>query len=286
MSAVGGKRIELWVEPRPGEAAVNAVMRQLLDDLAGGRARIAVRVPEHEIVSPGYGRAAAMPDLILLKTVTSLGLSRALAEEARGARCLNEARPTWRASDKALVVATLAAAGLPVPATYLTTPANTVSAPPPDGSGPWVSKPTRGIHGNGVVTHEAFPQTLSAASAGASFVVDDGTRLGQQRIGGDAADLKVYVAGLRCFAGRKRFAPGSHATDRVEPVELDGETTALVLAAGEALGLRCFGVDLRFHGRAPVIVDLNPFPGYRGFPVAVAALRTEIEAALREASAA
>jgi ribosomal protein S6--L-glutamate ligase len=281
VSVVSARRIELWVEPRGGAPAVNPVMQQLLDALRLDGAEVAVRVPEHEIASPESDSDAPRPDLILLKTATSLGLSRALAEEARGVRCLNSARASWRASDKAFVLARLAAAGLPVPRTYLTVPAEAVIIEPPAEPESWVSKPTRGIHGQGVAMHDAFPRTLPAAIAnGHGYVVDDGTRLVQQRIGGADPDLKVYVAGRHCFAGRKRFAVGSYASDQVEPVALDEAIKALVLAAGGALGLRLFGVDLRVRGIAPLIVDLNPFPGYRGFPDAVPALREAIEVAL------
>jgi hypothetical protein len=58
----------------------------------------------------------------------------------------------------------------------------------------------------------------------------------------------------------------------------------MVLAAGETLGLRCFGLDLRYEGGRPTIIDANPFPGYRGFPEAVPALRSEIERSLSEAT--
>jgi hypothetical protein len=93
MSALTGRRIELWVEARRGTAAVNPILRALLDGLAADGASISVRVPEHEVIAPG----ASIPDLVLLKTATSLGLSLALAEEARGIRCLNAARATWAA---------------------------------------------------------------------------------------------------------------------------------------------------------------------------------------------
>jgi glutathione synthase/RimK-type ligase-like ATP-grasp enzyme len=116
MSGLAGCRIELWVEARGGTAAVNPIMRTLLDGLVADGAAVAVRVPEHDVVAPDAPR----PDLVLLKSATSLSLALALAEEARGVRCLNGARATWAAHDKAAVVATLAAAGVPVPLTLLT----------------------------------------------------------------------------------------------------------------------------------------------------------------------
>jgi ribosomal protein S6--L-glutamate ligase len=111
--------------------------------------------------------------------------------------------------------------------------------------------------------------------------VDDATRLVQQRVGGaDEDDLKIYVAGEHYFAGTKRFHAASFATDQVEPAALDARLVRLVRAAGDALDLRCWGLDVRFEHGQPLVIDANPFPGYRGFPAAVPALRAEIERAL------
>ncbi len=96
--------------------------------------------------------------------------------------------------------------------------------------------------------------------------------------------MKVYVANGRCFAGRKHFSVSSYQTDEIEPIVLDPETERIVLAAGKTLDLDCFGVDLRFEGERLVIIDANPFPGYRGFPEAVEALRAEVERQLEAAA--
>lgn len=277
-----GRRIELWVEARGGAAAVNPIMQALLAELAAGGAAVSVRVPEQELIDPWQHLKGRRPDLVLLKTATTLGVSLAVADEAGGVSFLNGARVTLRAHDKAAAIARLAAAGLPVPATFLCNPPAGLTALPRL-SGAWVTKPTRGVHGRGVVVHEGFPAALAEPEPldpGRSYVVDDGTRLVQQRVGGDDADVKVYVAGDVCFAGRKPFSLESYAEDRIEPFPLDPGLAKLVLEAGGALGLRCFGVDLRFEDGRPAIVDVNPFPGYRGFPAAVRALRSEIERAL------
>ena len=237
-----------------------------------------IRVPEHEVVDAERLPNGPSPDLVLLKTATTLVLSVAVANEAYGVRFLNCAHATLRAHDKAATIARLAAAGLPVPTTFLVEPGGGGTEPPGIG-GAWVTKPTRGVHGRGVGVHLEFPTALddqAILDVGSSYVVDDGTRLVQQRIGGDRADVKVYIADGRCFAGSKAFSPNSYAEDRIEPSSLDRQTTAMVLAVGEALELRCFGVDLRFDDDRPVVIDANPFPGYRGFPDAVSALRSEI----------
>ena len=276
---IRGSRIELWVEERGEEPAVNPVMQALLEALAGDGAAVSVRVPEHEVFDPLGKRSA---DLVLLKSDADLALSRAVADEMGGARFLNGARATLQVHDKAAAVARLAAAGLPVPKTFLFRP-GLEDAVQTGVGGRWVVKPVRGVHGYGVSFHEGVVSALAAPAqtdANDSFVVDDGSRLLQRRVGGDEPDVKVYVANGRCFAGRKNFSVSSYETDEIEPITLDGEMERVVLAAGDILGLSCFGVDLRLDRERPVIIDANPFPGYRGFPEAVEALRAEVERAL------
>ena len=269
-------RIELWVEERGGEPAVNPVMRDLLGSLAADGAAVSVLVPEREVFDP---LDASSADLVLLKSATDLALSRAVAGERSGTLFLNAARATLGVHDKAATVARLAAAGLPVPKTFLFQPDEEIIRPGAEGR--WVVKPVRGVHGRGVSFHEGGSFAVPAEAEGVgAFVADDGVRLLQGRVGGDEADVKVYVADGRCFAGRKRFSASSYRTDEIEAVALGPETEGIVLAAGKALDLSCFGVDLRFDGEGPVIIDANPFPGYRGFPGAVGALRAEVERAL------
>ena len=278
-------RIELWVEERGGTAAVNPVMRALLEDLADGGYEVSVRIPEREIADTTCLCDGRDPDLVLLKTDTTFGLSRAVADETRGVRSLNNAHATLRAQDKAATVARLAAAGLPVPETFLLEPGENHFSPSGE-EAEWILKPTRGVHGCGVTFHRGLVPALAVPAeleADGSFVVDDGTRLLQRRIGGDEPDVKVYVADERCFAATKRFSTSSYATDDIERLDLDRETEEVVLATGETLKLRCFGVDLRFNDERAIIVDANPFPGYRGFPEAVEALRAEVERALKDA---
>ncbi|MFN8526312.1 MAG: hypothetical protein U0821_24705 [Chloroflexota bacterium] len=281
MSARAGCRIDLWVEPRDGRPAVNPTMQLLLGRLRDGGAHVRVFAPELEPTDLGESCASTPPDLILLKTATTLGLALAAAAERRGARCLNAAGPTLRAHDKAAVVGALAAAGIPVPITYLTQAPVALQASVPAGGG-WVTKPTRGVHGLGVRVHDGVPSTLGEDVATRGFVVTDGTHLVQQRIGGTEPDLKVYVADRRCFAGHKAFAPDSYARDEIAACALDEETTELVLRIGRVLGLTCYGVDLRRDQSRLTVVDVNPFPGFRGFPAAVDALLAEVRNALRE----
>ena len=276
-----GRRIELWVEARDGAPAINPVMQSVLQALRSDGVDVRVRVPEREVADPAA--ATLPPALVLLKTATTFGLSCAIADEAAGIRFLNRAHDSLRTNDKAATIACLADAGLPVPPTFLAQAGDDPTQPPPGLVGPWFVKPTRGVHGTGVVEHQAFPLNIPlAATTGGATVVDDGTRLVQMSVGGDTPDIKVYVAGETIFAGRKRFAPRSFAVDAIAPITLDSATADLVNATGEALGLRLFGIDLRTDEGTAFIIDVNPFPGYRGFPEAVSPILGEIERGLAE----
>ena len=280
MSSLAGARIELWVEARRGTAAVNPVIAALLAELTEAGAKTMVRVPEHEVTDVDDRRHAQV-DLVLLKSTGAVALSLAVADEAAGGRFLNAAAATRRTHDKAATVARLAAADLPVPLTLVATCGARMRSPVAV-AGDFVSKPVHGIHGRGVTIHEQFPTMLDEeldALDEPSFVVDDGVRLVQARVG-VGPDVKVYVTDGRCFAAFKQFHAGSYASDEMEPCHLSGAELEMVHAVGEVLDLRCFGVDLRRQDGQTWIVDVNAFPGYRGLPYAVRALRAEVEHAL------
>ena len=279
MSRFANRRIELWVEARDGEPAVNPVMTTLLGALRSDGADVHVRVSEWEVTEPED--TTPPPDLVLLKTATTLGMSRAIADEARGVRFVNRADASLKTHDKAATVARLADAGLPVPLTFLTVAGAEALLAPPDVQGAWFVKPTRGVHGYGVLKHPGFPiSSASAVPAAGATVIDDGTRLVQASVGNDAPDVKVYVAGASIFAGRKQFRSGSFLRDEIDDVVLDPATTDLVRSVGEALALTIFGVDLRLDEGVWFVIDANPFPGFRGFPDAVLPLHAEVTKAL------
>ena len=287
MTTTYAPRLELWVEARAGQPAVNPVIASLLRHLAADGRPVTVRVPELDPLGQDPG---PRPDLVLLQTVTTIALSVAVAHEAVGCTYLNSAAATSAANDKAATLARLSAAGVPVPVSYLIDPGG--RSGDDDGADPsaaeigggWVSKPVFGWHGNGVRFHDTITDALAAggtAPADSGWLVDDGTRLVQRRVGADEPDLKVYVAGERMFAAAKAFSSTSFASDEMRPVELDTAQRDIVRAAGETLGLRLFGVDLRADAGAPVVIDVNPFPGFRGFPEAMPALLAEIDRACR-----
>jgi ribosomal protein S6--L-glutamate ligase len=89
----------------------------------------------------------------------------------------------------------------------------------------------------------------------------------QEFAANDGFDIKVWVIGADLSAARRRSALES--TDKssdefLDPADLPAEWTRTARDAGAALGLQLYGVDLLITGGRPVVVDLNPFPGFRG----------------------
>lgn len=271
MKVLRGLRIELFVEQREERPAVNPVIAALLHQLVSAGANTNVRTPEVEIVDPRRTRA----DVILLKSAHPVALATALAAERAGAVVVNSAAATIRANDKAAVVAALAAAGVRVPETLLADGSCTDAY---DGTGAWIAKPVRGLHGAGIHAGVSYREAMAGVAGllNGSAAVDDRARIVQRPVGGDSVDVKVYVVGERIFAGRKRFRAASYRSNEIRPLEPTADLREMALAAGAALDLTVFGVDLREEGTDLYVVDVNPFPGYRGFPDAAPPLRDEI----------
>jgi ribosomal protein S6--L-glutamate ligase len=89
----------------------------------------------------------------------------------------------------------------------------------------------------------------------------------QEFAANDGFDIKVWVIGADLSAARRRSALES--TDKssdefLDPADLPEDWTRAARDAGAALGLQLYGVDLLITGGRPVVVDVNPFPGFRG----------------------
>jgi ribosomal protein S6--L-glutamate ligase len=83
----------------------------------------------------------------------------------------------------------------------------------------------------------------------------------------DGFDIKVWVIGSDLSAARRRSALEStdkSSDELLPPADLPADWTRTARDAGAALGLRLYGVDLLITGGWPVVVDINPFPGFRG----------------------
>ena len=75
------------------------------------------------------------------------------------------------------------------------------------------------------------------------------------------------MIGTDLSAARRRSALESidkSSDELLDPADLPEDWTRTARDAGAALGLQLYGVDLLITGDRPVVVDINPFPGFRG----------------------
>ncbi|MDQ4091387.1 MAG: hypothetical protein M3163_13965 [Actinomycetota bacterium] len=199
---------------------------------------------------------------VALRGPNAQGLDVARRLEAAGARCCNAPEVTARASDKAVVVDALTSAGVPVPPSVLVSSWGDVLVAA--GAGPIVVKMVDGSGGTGVLL--AGPEGLPVS---APF---PGPFLVQERLSHDGPDRKIFVVGPRIW-GLLRPWPASRPADKLgRPFDPTPEDTVVAAAAGRALGLEVFGVDLVPTPRGPVVVDVNPFPGFKGVDGAALAI--------------
>lgn len=78
-------------------------------------------------------------------------------------------------------------------------------------------------------------------------------------------ELKTYAIGSEVFAFTKQTQRGSYL-EVGEPVALNEGTAWLVRRIGKLLGLCLYGVDILETESGPLVLDVNPFPGFRGIP--------------------
>jgi ribosomal protein S6--L-glutamate ligase len=212
--------------------------------------------------------AAPAADLYLLKADDLAALSAAGCLHDAGAGCLNDYEATAAAHDKGRMLARLARAGLPVPASSLIGSREALSDAL--AAGRRFVKPLLGAHGDGV-------RILAPGEANAA---GEAPWLVQEPVGAvDGIVLKVYGVRERVAVRRMSFQPGVVDALR-EPVEPDQELVRLATLAAEAAGLVCFGSDFIITDDGPVLVDVNAFPGYRSVPEAPRWIADEIESAL------
>ncbi|GAU67899.1 hypothetical protein SSP35_05_04660 [Streptomyces sp. NBRC 110611] len=250
--------------------------------------------PEHEVVQldpegmrPGSegacpgpeGRAGRGPaDVYLLKARTPRALALAARLEECGAPVLNSVAATSRCQDRVEMAELARAAGLPFARTVgVTTPRELAAAGEPPV--PLVIK-SRYSRRHDLVARADSAVRLRALAADwleEPVVVQEFTA-------NSGWDHKLWVVAGRLFAGLRRseLSPeGRGGTLPLPVAELPAAWVAAVLRVGEVFGLEVYGVDvLDAGGGAPLIVDINAFPGIRGQAGAPEALA---ELALRTA---
>ncbi|MER0481507.1 alpha-L-glutamate ligase [Streptomyces sp. Edi2] len=205
---------------------------------------------------------SSLADVYLLKARTPRALALAALLEEHGAPVLNSAAATARCQDRVEMAAVARAAGLPFAGTaVVATVGELAAAGEPDG--PLVIKSRFSRRHDLVARADSAVRLRELAADWADEPV-----VVQEFTANSGWDHKLWVVDGRLFAGLRRseLSPDGRGPTLPLPVgELPESWTGAALRAGEIFGLDVYGVDvLDAGGGAPLIVDINAFPGIRG----------------------
>ncbi|MDN5571258.1 MAG: hypothetical protein L0G22_08405 [Propionibacteriaceae bacterium] len=235
-----------------------------------------VDVSHHELELTDLGEMRAAHDLYLLKSPSDGLLSVAAGLQARGATCLNSPEMVRTCRDRIHATACLSAAGVPVPRAWAVRSASELADVLP--AGPLVLKPARTDRGAGIRVLWDADELIDVPPA-------DDTLFAQQFHPNDHRDRKLYRIGDQTF-GVKRPWPATTYTDKVgEAFPLTSALREISDAAARALDSDLFGLDLVESAAGPLVVDVHPFPGFKGVPDAALRLADYIYAQGSEARA-
>ena len=244
------------------EASPNPVLTAVMEEL--GRQH-EVAVFDAQTLPAGYGPEAGLlepPDVVLLKSRSPEARRVAATAERAGSVVVNPAAATTVALDRAATAEALERAGVPAPRSRSVAALRDLVA---DGAGarwPLVVK-SRTSSRRDLVRLVTGPDELTGLLpewAGEPVVA-------QEFAANDGFDIKVWVIGADLSAARRRSALVSvdkSSDEFLDPADLPADWIATARDAGAALGLQLYGVDLLITGGRPVVVDVNPFPGFRG----------------------
>lgn len=248
-------------EPGP-DSVLPAVLR--------GLRRAGFNATLHLAGDPEWPRAVSGADLVVLRalSIETLEALRPLAHG--GTRFCNQVEATLAARDKAVASRLLARAGVPAPPTTVVHRWADVGEVASRRS--IVVKPVQGSRGHGVVF-------LTRSERGPAPW--PGPYLVQDQVDHAGHDRKVYVVGTHMAGVLRPWPPMTLADKNGTAFVPSAEERQVAWAAGAALGLEIFGVDLLLGHDGPVVVDVNAFPGFKGVPGAARWLERHLAASAR-----
>ena len=184
-----------------------------------------------------------------------------------GTPVINRARSIAAARHKFRSLRILAQHGLPIPPSLTVGSAEFLeNAVAEMGDYPFILKPFYGTHGRGVMLLDTPISLTSAVDALCDLHHDYVIQPFITEAGG--VDIRVLVVGGEAIAAMKRSAPPGefraniHKGASGETVTLPEEYICLAIDAAAALELEVAGVDLLETNEGPVVLEVNPSPGF------------------------
>lgn len=134
---------------------------------------------------------------------------------------------------------------------------------------PIIIKLARGTHGRGVVLAETRKAARSVLQ-GFYIMEEEGTNILLQEYIEEAegADIRAFVIAGRVVASMKRqgvegeFRSNIHQGGTGSSIKLTDEERKIAIRAAKAMGLAICGVDLVRSKRGPLVLEVNPSPGF------------------------
>jgi len=217
-----------------------------------------------------HGKPAEDFDVIvprLSRTTAQYGEEVLAHFEWVGTPVVNRAKAIAAARHKFHSLRILAQHGLPIPPSLTVGSATFLEdAVAEVGTYPFILKPFHGTHGTGVMLLDTPTSLTSAVDALCDLHQDYVIQPFIAEAGG--VDIRVFVVGGEVVAAMKRSAPPGefraniHKGASGEAIALTAEYTRLAIVAAAALELEIAGVDLLSTNEGPVVLEVNPSPGF------------------------
>ncbi|HEX5394828.1 MAG TPA: RimK family alpha-L-glutamate ligase [Candidatus Saccharimonadales bacterium] len=178
-----------------------------------------------------------------------------------------------RSRDKLRATQLLARAGIGIPKTIFSrgrlNPEEIEGLVEELGGPPIVIKLARGTHGRGVILAETRKAAKSVLQ-GFYVMEEEGTNILLQEYIEEAegADIRAFVVGGKVIASMQRKSSGEdfrsniHQGGTASPIKLTDDERKVAVKAAKAMGLNIAGVDLIRSRRGPLVLEVNPSPGF------------------------
>ena len=216
------------------------------------------------------GKPVADIDVViprLSRTTAQYGEEVVAHFEWIGTPVINRAKSIAAARHKFHSLRILAQHGLPIPPSLTVGSSEFLeNAVAGMGNYPFILKPFYGTHGRGVMLLDTPTSLTSAVDALCDFHHDYVIQPFIVEAGG--VDIRVLVVGGEAVAAMKRSAPPGefraniHKGASGQAITLTDDYARLAIEATAALELEIAGVDLLETNEGPVVLEVNPSPGF------------------------
>lgn len=201
------------------------------------------------------------------QSITKYGTAMVRQFEMQGVYTTASSIAINRSRDKLRSMQILARADVGIPKTVFARETSDVDdVVEQAGGAPLIIKVARGTHGNGVVLAETKKAAQAVMQA---FYVEGVNFLVQEFVKESAGvDIRAFVVGGRVVASMKRqsldddFRSNLHQGGEGTVVKLSDEERKTALKAAKAMGLSICGVDMMRSDRGPLVLEVNPSPGF------------------------